>query len=145
MVRLSPTVHGDGDKGFVAFFVNAARKKGASVYVKEGNQRWAAVHRLDAARLFRLALEKGRAGGIYHGVADEGVRFGDIAAAIGQGLGVPAVSKSAFGALRALGFFGFLAGLDGPASSRQTQQELGWSPTHPTLLEDLKSGIYFRG
>ena len=143
VVRLSPTVHGDGDPGFSAMLVAAARKKGRAVYVGNGSSRWAAVHRLDAAPLFRLALEKGVAGGIYHGVSDEGVKFLDIATILGRRLNVPLVSKSGLGALFSLGFLGFLAGLDGPASSQLTQKELGWIPTHPSLISDLENGTYF--
>lgn len=143
VVRLSPTVHGEGDKGFMATFVAQARKKGTSAYVKDGGQRWPAVHRLDAARLFRLALEKGKAGGVYHGVGDEGVRFKDIAAAIGRGLGVPEVSKSTLGALASVGFLGLLAGIDAPTSSLFTQETLGWAPSHSGLLEDLAAGSYW--
>ena len=144
VIRLPPSVHGEDDKGFVAWLVARARKNEAAVFVDDGRQRWAAVHRLDAARLFRLVLENGVAGGIYHGAGDEGVAFGDLAAAIGRGVGVPAVSKSSWGAFRSLGLLlGLLARMDCPASSRLTQQALNWSPTQPGLLEDLDSGIYF--
>ena len=144
VIRLPPSVHGEGDKGFVAWLVARARKNAAAVFVHDGRQRWAAVHRLDAARLFRLALEKGVAGGIYHGVGDEGLAFGDLAAAIGRGVGVPAVSKSSWGAVLSLGLFlGLLARMDCPASSRLTQEALNWSPTQAGLLEDLASGGYF--
>jgi len=144
VIRLPPSVHGDGDKGFVAWLVARARKNEAAVFADDGRQRWAAVHRLDAARLFRLVLESGIAGGIYNGVGEEGLAFGDLAAAIGRGVGVPAVSKSSWGAVRSLGLLlGLLARMDCPASSRLTQQALKWSPTHPGLLEDLDSGSYF--
>jgi len=142
VVRLSPTVHGDGDHGFVAMLVATARKKGKAVYVGDGRQRWSAVHRLDAAKLLVLALEKGRAGGIYHGVA-EGVAFGDLTAVIGRRLNVPVVSKKGLGAILSLGFLGLLAGIDGPASSKITQEELGWVPSHPTLMTDLEKADYF--
>jgi nucleoside-diphosphate-sugar epimerase len=144
VIRLPPSVHGEGDKGFMAWLVARARKNEAAVFVRDGRQRWAAVHRLDAARLFRLALEKGVAGGIYHGVGDEGLAFGDLAAAIGRGVGVPAVSKSSWAAVRSLGLFlGLLARMDCPASSRLTRQALNWSPTQAGLPEDLASGGYF--
>lgn len=143
VVRLSPTVHGDGDHGFLAMLVATARKKGKAVYVGDGRQRWSAVHRLDAAKLLVLALEKGRAGGVYHGVADEGVAFGDLTAEIGRRLNLPVVSKKGLGAVAALGFLGFLANIDGPASSRLTQKELGWVPTHPSVIDDLEKGKYF--
>lgn len=143
VIRLPPSVHGEGDKGFMAWLVARARKNKAAVFVRDGRQRWAAVHRLDAARLFRLALEKGVAGAIYHGVGDEGLAFGDLAAAIGRGVGVPAVSKSSWAAVRSLGpFLGLLAGMDCPASSRLTQEALNWSPIQAGLLEDLASGGY---
>jgi nucleoside-diphosphate-sugar epimerase len=144
VIRLPPSVHGQGDKGFVAWIVARARKNGAAVFAGDGRQRWAAVHRLDAGRLFRLALENGAAGGIYNGVGDEGVAFGDIAAAIGKGIGVPCVSKSSWGVVRSLGLLlGLLARMDCPASSRLTQQALNWSPTEPGLLDDLNLGNYF--
>jgi nucleoside-diphosphate-sugar epimerase len=145
-VRLSPTVHGEGDKGFLKMFVDIARKKKASWYVGDGSARWPAVHRLDAARLFRLALEKGTAGAIYHSVADEGVPFMEIAAVLGRKLGVPLVSRSkGLGAVMAMGFLGFLAGMDSPVSSRLTQEQLGWKPEHTSLLDDLEAGHYFTG
>lgn len=143
VIRLSPTVHGIGDKAFVPMLVERARKNGAACFVGDGQQRWPGVHRLDAARLFRLALERGKADRAYHGVADEAVPFSDIAAAIGKGVGVPAKAISKLGALWSLGFLGALAAIDSPASSRLTQEELGWKPTHPTLMEDLEAGVYF--
>ena len=144
VIRLPPSVHGKGDKGFVAWLVARARKNKVAAFIRDGRQRWAAVHRLDAARIFRLALEKGVAGGIYHGVGDEGLAFGDLTAAIGRGIGVPAVSRSPWGAVRSLGLFlGLLAGMDCPASSTLTRQALGWTSTQAGLLEDLNSGGYF--
>jgi nucleoside-diphosphate-sugar epimerase len=144
VIRLPPSVHGEGGKGFVGWAIARARKNGVAAFVGEGRQRWTAVHRLDAARLFRLALEKGVAGGIYHGVGDEGVAFGDLAVAIGKGIGVPAVSKSPWGAIPTLGLvLGMMAKMDCPASSGMTQQALNWSPTQPSLLEDLHLGNYF--
>ncbi len=143
MIRLSPTVHGNGDKAFVAMLVERARKNRAAYFVGDGQQRWPGVHRLDAARLFRLALERGKADRAYQGVADEAVPYADIAAAIGKGVGVPTKSRSKLGALWSLGFLGALAAIDSPASSRLTQEELGWKPTHPTLMADLEAGVYF--
>jgi nucleoside-diphosphate-sugar epimerase len=144
VIRLPPSVHGQGDKGFVAWIVARARKNGAAVFAGDGRQRWAAIHRLDAARLFRLALEKGLAGAIYNGVADEGVPFGDLAAAIGRGIGVPSVSRSSWGAVRSLGLLlGLLARMDCPASSSLTQQALNWSANQPGLLDDFELGNYF--
>ena len=142
VVRLSPTVHGPDDHGFVSWVVAAARKKRNSVFVGDGRQRWAAVHRLDAARLFRLALERGKAGGIFHGVAEEGVPFGDVAEAVGRGLGVPTKSRSQWGAFLSMGVVGIIAGIDGPASHALTTEALGWEPSHPTLLQDVTSGAY---
>jgi nucleoside-diphosphate-sugar epimerase len=144
LVRLPPSVHGDGDHAFVPALVAVARKTGVSAYIGDGANRWPAVHRLDAARLFRLVLEKGTAGGRYHGVADEGVAVRDIAALIGQRLGMPLASKAAADAPAHFGWLaGFLA-IDCPSSSEQTRRELGWHPTHPGLIRDLEEGSYFR-
>lgn len=145
LVRLPPSVHGDGDHAFVPALIAVAREKGVSAYVADGLNRWPAVHRLDAARLFRLALEKGSAGARYHGVADEGVPIRDIAEVIGRHLELPVVSKPRE---EAAGHFGWLAhfvGIDCPASSAQTQEQLGWRPTHPALIPDLDQGHYFEG
>jgi nucleoside-diphosphate-sugar epimerase len=142
-IRLSPSVHGDGDHGFVPMLVKTAREKGFATYVGEGKNRWPAVHRLDAARLYRLALEKGAAGGIFHGVADEGVPVKEIAEVIGKRLGVPAVSKSPEETGALLGFIGHVLAMDSPASSKLTQEKLGWKPTHVGLIEDLEEGRYF--
>ncbi|HEY3676973.1 MAG TPA: SDR family oxidoreductase [Candidatus Tumulicola sp.] len=145
LVRLPPTVHGEGDHGFVPFLVDLARRTGVSAYVGDGSNRWPAVHRLDAAHLYRLALEKGEGGGVrYHAVAEEGIRFRDIAEEIAKGLGVPAVSKSPEEAAEHFAWFAHFAGVDAPASSSQTRSALAWSPSHPTLSEDLGSGVYFK-
>ncbi len=141
-IRLAPTVHGKGDHGFVPQMVNLARDKGMAVYVGDGTNRWTAVQRLDAAKLYRLALEKGKAGAIYHGVAEEGVAIKDIAAAIGKRLSVPVVSKTAEETQVLLGFIGMIMSLDIPASSAKTQQELGWKPTGPALLADLEEHYF---
>jgi nucleoside-diphosphate-sugar epimerase len=143
IVRLSPTCHGDGDNGFMATLVAIARDKGVSGYIGDGSSRWPAVHRLDAADLFRLALEKAPAGSTLHGVAEEGVRTRDIAEVIGRQLGLPVVSIDPEDA----GHFGFLAhfiGLDSPASSTLTRELLDWQPSQPGLLQDLEQGHYFR-
>jgi nucleoside-diphosphate-sugar epimerase len=143
VIRLPPTVHGIGDHGFVHMLVAIARQKGAAAYVGEGANRWPAVNRLDAAPLYRLALEKRVAGARYHAVAEQGIMFRDIAAAIGRGLGLPVVSLSPEQASEHFGWFGHFAGLDAPASSERTAAELGWRPTHPNLLEDLAGPSYF--
>jgi nucleoside-diphosphate-sugar epimerase len=142
VVRL-PQVHDPLKQGLVTYLINIARKKGVSAYVGDGRNRWAAVHVLDAARLYRLALEKASAGAKYHAVAEEGVPLRDIAEVIGRGLKVPVVSKPPTEAADHFGFFGHFAGLDGPASSTQTQKRLGWRPTGPGLLSDLENMHYF--
>ncbi len=142
-VRLSPSVHGEGDHGFVAILVRTAREKGFSAYVGDGKNRWPGVHRFDAARIYRLALEKGVSGARYHGVADEGVPVREIAEVIARHLGVPAVSKTPEEAGALLGFIGHVLGMDGPASSALTRERLGWKPTGPGLIADLEAGHYF--
>ena len=138
VVRL-PQVHDTVKAGLVTYLINIAREKGVSAYVGDGRNRWAAVHVLDAARLYRLALEKGVAGARYHAVAEEGVPLRDIAEAIGSRLSVPVVSKSPEEASAHFGFFGFFVGIDGPASSAKTQEQLGWQLTQqPGLIADLE-------
>jgi nucleoside-diphosphate-sugar epimerase len=143
VVRLPPSVHGEGDHGFVPRLVSIAREKGVSAYVGEGFNRWPAVHRLDAAHLYRLALEKGAAGAYYHGVADEGVRVRDIAGVIGRRLNMAVVSKSPEEAADHFGWIAALFGIDCPASSTQTQERLGWSANQPGLISDLDQAHYF--
>jgi nucleoside-diphosphate-sugar epimerase len=143
IVRLPPSVHGEGDHGFVPMLIGIAREKGVSAYVGDGLNRWPAVHRLDAAPLYRLVFEKGSAGARYHGVADQGVPFREIAEVMGKRLNVPVVAMSAEQAAEHFGFLGHFVGRDCPASSAQTQQRLGWHPVQTSLLDDLERGSYF--
>jgi len=143
LVRLPPSVHGDGDHGFVPAIINVAREKGVSAHIGNGLNRWPAVHRLDAAHLYRLVLEKGIAGGIYHGVADEGVATREIAEVIGQRLDVPVVSKTTEEAPDHFGWISHFFGMDCPASSAKTQEQLGWYPNKPGLIADLDDMHYF--
>ena len=143
VVRLSPSVHGDGDHGFVPMLIGFAREKGVSAYGGDGMNRWPAVHRLDAAHLFRLALEKNAAGARYHGVAEEGVPFREIAAVIGRRLNLPVVAKSAEEAGDHFGWFAHFAALDNPSSSQKTRELLGWQPMQPGLISDLDRPRYF--
>src|SRR4051794_28825074 len=143
VLRLPPSVHGNGDHGFVPQLISVAREKGVSAFVGDGLNRWPAVHRLDAAHLYRLMLEKGVAGVAYHGVADEGVPTREIAGAVGRGLHVPVVSKSSEESADHFGWIGRFFGIDGPASSAQTQQRLGWRPVQPGIIADLNAGHYF--
>ncbi len=143
MLRLPPSVHGNGDHGFVPSLISIAREKGVSAYIGDGLNRWPAVHRLDAAQLYSLVFEKGAAGERYHGVADEGVAARDIAEVIGRHLNVPVVSKSREEAADHFGWIAPFFGIDGPASSAQTRQRLGWQPVQPGLMADLNAEHYF--
>ena len=143
VVRLSPSVHGEGDYGFVPMLINIAREKGVSAYVGEGLNRWTAVHKLDAAHLYRLALENATAGTRFHGVAEEGIAFKDIAEAIGRHLNIPVVAKLPEEAAAHFGWFASFTSLDCPASSKLTQERLGWTPVQVSLLDDLDLGHYF--
>jgi nucleoside-diphosphate-sugar epimerase len=143
VLRLPPTNHGEGDQGFMATLVGIAHDKGISAYIGDGSNRWPAVHRLDSAHLFRLALEGAPAGSTLHAVADEGVPIRDIAEVIGRHLSLPVVSIAPEDAA---GHFSWMAGflaLDSPASSALTRELLGWEPTHPGLIDDLDQGHYF--
>ncbi len=144
VVRLSPTCHGEGDNGFMAALVAIARAKGVSGHVGDGTNRWPAVHRLDAARLFRLAVEKAPAGSVLHGVAEEGVPIRDIAEVIGRQLGLPVTSVAPEAAPEHFTWLSRFLGLDAPSSNTLTRELLGWQPTQPGLLEDLEEGHYFR-
>jgi nucleoside-diphosphate-sugar epimerase len=144
VVRLPPSVHGDGDHGFVPRLISIAREKGASAYIGDGLNRWAAVHRLDAAHLYRLVVEKAPAGvRYYHGVGDEGIPTRDIAQVIGRQLNLPVVSKSRDEATDHFTWLGHFFAMDSPASSKRTQEQLGWKPMHVGLIADLEHGGYF--
>ncbi|MBA2679736.1 MAG: SDR family oxidoreductase [Ktedonobacteraceae bacterium] len=144
VATLSPSVHGEGDKhGLVPSLINTARTKGVSAYIGDGSNRWPAVHRLDAAHLFRLALEVAPAGSRLNGVGDEGVPFRDIAGVIGRHLNLPVVSISREEADAHFGpFLAVVAALDAPRSSAQTQELLGWRPVHPALIPDLEEHYF---
>jgi nucleoside-diphosphate-sugar epimerase len=143
VVRLAPTVHGEGDHGFIPAVIDIARTTGVSAYIGDGENRWPTVHRLDSAHLFRLALETARAGTVLHAVGEEGVRIRDVAAAIGRKLNVPLRGISRADAAEHFGFLaGFLAA-DVPASSALTRERFGWEPTQRTLLDDLGQDFYF--
>lgn len=142
-VRLPPTVHGAGDHAFIPRLIEIARASGVSAYVGDGANRWAAVHREDAAVVYRLAIEQGAAAGPYHAVAEEGVPFRAIAEAIGRGLGVPVVSKSPDEAAAHFGWLAPFAAADIAASAARTRATLGWAPARATLLEDMATAGYF--
>ncbi|MET7424293.1 SDR family oxidoreductase [Dactylosporangium sp. NPDC005555] len=143
VVRLPPATHGEGDNGFTATAIAFARRAKVAVYVGDGGNRWPAVHRDDAARLFRLALESAPAGSVLHAVGDEGVPIRAVAETFAAHLGIPAVSVTADRAGDSVGWLGGLWGVDGPASARLTHDLLGWRPTRPGLLADLEQGHYF--
>lgn len=132
-----PQVHDTVKQGLITPLIAIARAKGVSAYVGDGNNRWPAVHVVDAARLYRLALEKGTAGARYHAVAEEGVPLKEIATAIGHGLNVPVISIAPEQAQEHFGFLGFFAGWDAQTSSAQTRAKLGWNPSGPDLITDL--------
>jgi nucleoside-diphosphate-sugar epimerase len=139
VLRLPPTVHGDGDIGFMATLVEVARTKGVSGHVGDGSNRWSAVHRRDAAHLFRLALEQAESGSVLHAVADEGVPIRAVAEVIGRHLDLPVTAA----APEHFGWLGPFISLDVPASSALTRDGLGWQPSRPGLIDDLEKGHYF--
>jgi nucleoside-diphosphate-sugar epimerase len=143
VVRLPPSVHGEGDYWFVPIFINVARKTGVSAYIGDGANVWPAVHRVDAATLFRLALEQAPAGTLLNAVADEGVPFLEIAEVIARHLEVPAKSIASQDAPEQFGTLAAFAALDVPASSAVTRQRFGWKPVQPGLIADLDEGHYF--
>ena len=143
-VRFAPTVHGEGDKGFVAGIVAADREAGVAAYIGEGTNRWPAVHRSDAARLVRLGIENAPAGSVLHAVGEEGVAIRDIAEAIGRGLNLPVTSITAEQAEAQFGFLASFLPLDMPVSNTLTRELVGWEPTHPGIIADLDEGHYFQ-
>jgi nucleoside-diphosphate-sugar epimerase len=144
VVRLPPSVHGEGDHGFVPRIIGFAREKGESVYIGDGNNHWSAVHRSDAAHLYRLVLEKGSAGARYHATAEEGVPFRDIATVVGKRLNVPVVSKTLEEASNHFGWFTHFAKMGNLASSQRTREQLGWAPKQIGLIADVDHPYYFK-
>jgi nucleoside-diphosphate-sugar epimerase len=145
IVRLPPLVHGENDRnGFLPLLIKTARKKKESAYIGQGFNHWGAVHKMDAANLFRLVLENGSAGAAYHAVAEEGIPFRDIARVIGTTLNVPVVSKAPTEAAKQFGFLSPFVAVDNPVSSALTRQSMGWQPTHADLFVDLQQSGYFR-
>jgi nucleoside-diphosphate-sugar epimerase len=138
-VRLAPSVHGIGDYGFVPLLIRMAREKGVSAYIDDGANAWAGVHRLDAARVYRLALEQGVTEQAYHAVADESVPFREIAKVIGRRLGLPVEPRPA----EHFGWFAHFAGTNMSASAEQTRRLLGWKPKGPDLIADIDQPGYF--
>lgn len=143
VIRLAPSVHGPDDQGFIATLIDIARTNGVSAYIGDGANRWPGVHRRDAARLYRLVLERGTAGSRYNGTAETGLPFRQLAELIGEQLQLPVVSISPDEAAGHFGWMALFARMDCPASSQQTRDRLGWEPTHPDLRSDLNAGFYF--
>jgi nucleoside-diphosphate-sugar epimerase len=144
VIRLPPSVHGEGDHGFVPIIIGIAREKGESAYIGDGDNHWPGVHRLDAARLYRLAFEKGTAGSRYHAIADEGVPFREIATVIGKRLNIPTVAKTKEQAADHFGWFTHFASMGNIASSQRTRDELGWQPKEIGLVADIDHAYYFK-
>jgi len=143
VVRFAPTVHGaGGDHGFVSVLARIAREKGVSGYIGDGLNQWPAVHRLDAGKLVRLAIERATPGAVLHAVAEVGIPTRDIAGAIGKFLNLPVASVSKENAAEHFGWLGMFFGANAPASSVITRERLGWEPKQPTLLEDIAAGHY---
>lgn len=142
VVRFAPSVHGTGDWGFINFLTAAAKRRGVSAYVGDGSQAWSAVHRGDAARLIRLAVEGAPAGSRLHAVAEDAVPTRDIAVAIAESLGLPVASVAPEHTMEHFGFVGAFFGMDMSATSTRTRELLGWTPSGPTLLQDIRSGAY---
>jgi len=138
IIRLPPTNHGEGDHGFIAELARVAKSTGVSAYPGDGLNRWAATHRLDTAKLYLLALEKGTAGSIFHAVAEEGIPIKEIAEAIGKKLGIPTASKTA----EHFGWLAIAIGIDNPIESVKTREQLGWTPVHASLISDIEAGVY---
>jgi nucleoside-diphosphate-sugar epimerase len=143
IVRPGASVHGEGDHGFVPVLIDIARDKGVAGYIGDGSNRWPAVHRLDAANLYRLALENADAGSVFHAIGDEGVATREIAEVIGRHLGLPVASIAPEDAAEHFGWMGMFFGIDAPASSALTRERLGWRPDRVGLIEDLEQGHYF--
>ena len=143
VIRLSPSVHGKGDHGFVPIIIGMAREHGASPYIGNGDNRWPGVHRRDAAKLYLLALERAADYAVYHAVADEGVTFREIAHVIGRHLNLPVMSISGDEIGAHFGWFAHFAQIDAAASSAKTRAALAWNPTEPGLIADLDSAAYF--
>lgn len=142
LVRFAPTVHGPGDRGFIATLADLARRAGVSAYVEEGANHWPAVHRLDAATLIRLAVDLPESGPVLHAVAEEGIPTREIAEALGRSIGVPTRSIPAAEAAGHFGWIGGFFGVDATASNERTRRHTGWTPTHPGLLDDIAAGSY---
>jgi nucleoside-diphosphate-sugar epimerase len=144
VVRLPPTTHGRGDTGFIPQLIRIAREKGVAGYVGDGSNVWPAVHRSDAARVFRLAVENESAGSVWHAIGEEGVPTRIIAEVIARHLDIPAVSIAPENVVEHFGWIGSIWAINAPTSNTITRQRLGWQPTGPLLIEDLDDGHYFR-
>ncbi|WP_343670944.1 SDR family oxidoreductase [Chitinophaga sp.] len=142
LVRLTPTVHGNGDQGFIPIIINAAKTRGAAFYIGEGQNRWPAVHRDDAARLFVLAMEQSTPGAIYHAVAEEGITTKELAGVMAKHLDMPLKSITAEEAGASMGFFGIMWSMDQPSSSKITQEKLGWQPKEIGLIADMEANYF---